>query len=289
MKESEKTIPATASSRRPKKTLKNGDVPYKVVSEYTATTFRFNPQKIKSLLREMIIDLFDEARKRSHTPDVITFLPEVRYLIETKRENVGGLRWGEESEEEIQKEIDFYTKDAYRKFSAGIEERLLHGPLIYIIETVVGTVGSLNKEGALLTKSGTALFYKKFFDALMRKFKIRWDMPGSGGSKLAGERKRALLLDYYETLMIIAKAKKNADSRRVNEEWQEAARKAATKVDPAVVKKVDKGVRQGTSPGNIAWQIASKKYLPKNKNHNQRILTDARNERKERDKLKGSK
>jgi hypothetical protein len=287
MKKREKTTTATAASWNPPEELPNGNLFYTIPTEYSVITCEFSPEKIKSLLREMIVDLFNKARTGSVDASVTIPGPGVHYLVEIKQRNVRGLAWGKESEKEIQEEIDFYAKEACQKFSADLEKRLLHGPPTYIVETIAATIGSLEKEGALLTRIGTAPFIKELFDALLSRFKTRWDMPGSGRPELAGARKRALILDYYETLMLIAKAQKNAKSRRVKEDLQDAARKAAENVDPAVLEKIAKGVRRGTSAGDIAWQIASQKYLPKKNNHDRRILTEARKERASRER--GSK
>jgi hypothetical protein len=278
MKKREKTIPTAAALRGPEE-LPNGDLLYTVITEYSAITCQFSPEKIKSLLREMIVDLFNKARTGSIDPDFIIPGRGLGFLVEVKQRNIGGLAWGKESEKEIQEEIDFYAKEAYQKFSAALAERLMNGPPTYIVEIIAATIGSLERDGALLTQHGSALFFKGLFGALLERFKTRWDMPGSGRLKLTGERKRAKLLSYYETIKLIARAQKNAKSRRVKEELQEEARKAAAKVDPVVLEEIAIGVRQGTSSGNIAWQIASKKYLSKGQSHSQRYMTVARKER----------
>jgi hypothetical protein len=290
MKEPENTDPAAAATHGPEE-LPGGDILYTVVTEYSEITCRFSPRKIKSLLKEMIADLFNKARTRSADYDVTLPGPGVRRIVEIKQRSVKGLAWGKGSEKEIQEEIEFYAEKAYLMFSAALDDKLLHGPPNYIVETIAATVASLEREGALLTRLGTAPFYKEVTEALLQKFKVRWDLPGPGRRELTGKRMRAKFLAYYDILELIARAQKNARSRRVNKELQEKAQKAAVDVKPAVITKVKKHVGQGMSPGGIAWQMATKKYFPKkkkDKDYDRRILAKARRERRLAEKNKGS-
>lgn len=286
MKETENTDPAAAATHGSKELL-DGDILYTVVTEYSEITCRFSPQKIKSLLKEMIVDLFNKARTRKADYDVTLPGPGVRHVVEIKQRSVKGLAWGEGDEKEIQEEIEFYAEKAYLMFSAALNDKLLHGPPNYIVETIAATVASLEREGALLTRLGTAPFYKEITEALLQKFKARWDLPGRGGRELTGERMRAKFLAYYDILELIAKAQKNARSQRVKKELQEKAQKVAAEVKPAVITKVKKHVEQGMSPGAIAWQMASKKYFPEQEDYDLRILAKARRERRLAEKNKG--
>jgi hypothetical protein len=296
MKETENTDPAAAATHGPEE-LPGGYILYTVVTEYSEITCRFSPRKIKSLLKEMIADLFNKARTRSFNKartssadyDVTLPGPGVRRIVEIKQRSVKGLAWGKGSEKEIQEEIEFYAEEAYRMFSEVLADKLLHGPPNYIVETIAATVASLEKEGALLTRLGTAPYYKELTEALLQKFKSRWDLPGPGRHELTGKRMRAKFLAYYDILKLIASAQKNARSRRVKKELQEKAQKAAAEVKPAVITKVKEYVGQGTSPGEIAWQMATKKYFPKkeDKDYDRRILAKARRERRLAEKNKG--
>jgi hypothetical protein len=289
MKETENTDSAVAATHGPEE-LPGGDILYTVVTEYSEITCRFSPRKIKSLLKEMIVDLFNKARTGKADYDVTHPGFGVRHVVEIKQRSVKGLAWGKGDEKEIQEEIEFYVEEAYRMFSAALDDKLLHGPPTYIVETIAATVASLEREGALLTRLGTAPFYKEITEALLQKFKARWDIPGPGRRELTGKRMRAKFLAYYDTLELIAKAQKNARSRRVNKALQEKAQKAAAEVKPTVITKVKKHVGQGMSPGEIAWQMATKKYFPKKKqgkDYDRRILAKARRERRLAEKNKG--
>jgi hypothetical protein len=255
--------------------LPNGDIIYEISTDYSVLTCKFSPAKIKALLRDMIVDLFEKARS-GNVPDQISIPgPGVSYLIEIKHRNVAGLAWGKDDADELREEIDFYVEEAFRKFEESLEEKLLNSPPQYMVEILAATMGGLNMDGALRTVKGATTLYEEIFSALLSKFKIRWDAPGSGGTRLTGERLRGKFIDYYKTLKLIAKALKNKNSRTLDKQLQATFEIAKTKVRPDVLEQVEDFVRANHSAESIAWEIATKKYLEKVTTYTRKIMTTA--------------
>lgn len=271
-----------------RKTLPNGDRLFTVKRNGLTITCRFKPDDVRAEIDAVFAEMFKMVRT-GEKPDYDFLLrgSDVVMVIEVKSKNVQ--RAPGVSDEELETERAAYVERAWRRFLEEFPMELYRLPAKYLADLKIAAVAELEPYSVLNTRQGVRKLYEDHTSLQEKDFKERYNSPRTGEVEATTPRQRAKLLEAYEryhSLMKAVQAKSNPRKRKPG--WEEEVKKMLGKVGFEVVDRLHLRVGGnrvgGTSPGDIALELAAKECGMSFNTNTIKILTTARNEREGRKK-----
>jgi hypothetical protein len=194
--------------------MDNGDLHFTIETNLVHLSCSFNPENIKQALHELVTDLFQENRGRKY-PDCVIYSgsEDTVLLVEAKRGSVNAPKVDGLSEKDIKEEQRAYVDRAWNNFRSTFIRELQALPSKHLVLVMNSTIGALDSNGLLLTKTGAASLINGFFGTLLDAYKARTPTKRRGRSrKLMPSQERGYEQVYTDTLRELQSIKNELDN-----------------------------------------------------------------------------